>query len=57
MLTTAAVAFEHALNLHQTGHLDKAEIIYRQVLDGEPSYHSAWHLLGVVLQTARELEA
>jgi tetratricopeptide (TPR) repeat protein len=40
--------FNQALNLHRQGDLDRAELLYRQVLDESPDHPDATHLLGVV---------
>ncbi len=47
-----AVALEH----HQAGRLPEAEGIYRQILEVEPNYPDAWHLLGVVAHQAGQHE-
>jgi tetratricopeptide (TPR) repeat protein len=41
-------AFIEAVELHKAGDLDRAELIYRQILDEMPDHSDALHLLGVV---------
>lgn len=41
-------AFNDALELHRRGDIDRAELIYRQILDETPDHADALHLLGVV---------
>lgn len=49
---------DEALALHQRGDLVRAEAVYREFLQAEPSNADAWHLLGVALhQAGRHLEA
>ncbi len=45
-----------ALHLHQTGQIGQAIPLYRQILDAQPSYADANHLLGVALHQSGELE-
>ena len=40
--------FEDALWLHQSGQLDKAESLYRQVLEMEPRHFECLHRLGMI---------
>lgn len=50
--------FDAALKLHQSGDLDRAESMYRQVVAGNPRHYEALHLLGVVrLQRGHTAEA
>jgi len=44
----AAEAYERALALHRSGHLDEAADLYLQVLVDVPAHCGALHLLGVV---------
>lgn len=37
-----------AVQLHKNGHLDQAELLYRQILDDSPEQPEALHLLGVI---------
>src|SRR5262245_18497472 len=37
-----------ALAHHRAGDLDRAEALYRQALERDPSSADAWHLLGVL---------
>lgn len=43
-----AAAYERALALHRSGHLDEAAGLYQQVLVDVPAHCGALHLLGVV---------
>lgn len=40
--------FNRALQLHQSGHLEQAEALYRQVLQAEPEHAEAIHFLGLI---------
>jgi len=45
---------QNAFQLHQAGQLDRAEALYRQILETDPDNSDAIHLLGVVcLQSGR----
>jgi Flp pilus assembly protein TadD len=49
---------ESAMLLHQSGQLDQAESIYRQILTRDPKHADALHLLGVIhAQRGRHAEA
>jgi len=51
-------AYERALALHRSGHLDDAAALYREVLAREPSHFGSLHLLGVIAgQCSRYAEA
>ena len=51
-------SFRQAVTLHQQSRFAEAERIYREVLQQEPTYFEALHLLGVVaLQTAKAQES
>ena len=51
-------AYERALALHRSGHLDEAAALYREVLAREPSHFGSLHLLGVIEgQCSRYVEA
>ena len=57
-MPTIAEALDIALNFHQAGQLDRAEAIYRQILQVEPENADALHLLGVLVhQTGRHAPA
>jgi predicted TPR repeat methyltransferase len=45
---TPAQAFEAAMRLHRTGHLDDAEAVYREILAGIPENPDVLHYLGVL---------
>ena len=47
-----------AVQLHETGRLEEAEVLYRGILQEAPSYPHALHLLGVLAyQSGRHAEA
>jgi tetratricopeptide (TPR) repeat protein len=53
-MTTIPQALELALQHHRAGNLQQAEMIYRQILQTDPSQAEAWNLLGVLgWQTGR----
>ncbi|MES2792023.1 MAG: tetratricopeptide repeat-containing glycosyltransferase family protein, partial [Planctomycetota bacterium] len=53
-MSTTSQILTDAVQQHQTGRLDLAEQLYRQILQAEPNHADAWHLLGVVSsQTGR----
>ena len=39
---------QRAIDLHQTGKLQQAELIYQQILQTHPQHSTALHLLGVI---------
>lgn len=41
--------FKKALALHQSGELDQAEALYRELLKNEPANADGYHLLGILL--------
>src|SRR6266566_3782566 len=43
-----ARSFNEAIRLHQRGHLDGAEKLYRQVLAQQPGHFGSLHLLGLI---------
>ena len=43
-----AADFQAAIELHRQGELDRAELIYRRILDEAPQHADALHLLGVL---------
>nr|WP_298244142.1 tetratricopeptide repeat protein [uncultured Bradyrhizobium sp.] len=47
-------AFDEALRHHQAGGLDRAETIYRRLLNRNPDHASSLHLLGVIHLQRRE---
>ncbi|HYD30118.1 MAG TPA: methyltransferase domain-containing protein [Azospirillaceae bacterium] len=47
-MTTVAEALTIAFDSHRAGDLDRAEAIYRQILDVAPDHVDALHLLGLV---------
>ncbi len=47
--------FREAMAHHRAGSVDRAEVIYREMLREDPAHAGAWHLLGVVLHSRREL--
>jgi tetratricopeptide (TPR) repeat protein len=55
---SAIPSLQDALELHQQGRLNQAELIYRQHLESEPTNSDALHLLGVIAhQTGRHIAA
>ena len=56
-MATLREALAIALQHHQTGRLDAAEQIYRQILVVEPNHSDAIHLLGVLAAQAGNHEA
>ncbi len=56
--TSLQTLFVNGVRLHQSGRLDEAEAVYRQVLEAEPSHADSLHLLGVAAtQRGRHEEA
>ncbi|MFO0950027.1 MAG: tetratricopeptide repeat protein [Isosphaeraceae bacterium] len=47
-MATVSEALAVAVAHHQSGRLDAAEQIYRQILAADPNQADAWHLLGVI---------
>jgi len=43
--------FQRAFALHQSGNMDQAELMYRQILVKDPAQPDALHYLGMILQT------
>ncbi|MEI7854369.1 MAG: hypothetical protein RL553_19 [Planctomycetota bacterium] len=48
--------FELGLSFHQQGNPDQAEMIYREVLNGNPNHKHAWSNLGAILSKKNKLE-
>lgn len=48
--------FELGLSFHQQGNPDQAELIYREVLNGDPTHKHAWSNLGAILSKKNKLE-
>jgi predicted O-linked N-acetylglucosamine transferase (SPINDLY family) len=48
--------FELGLSFHQQGNPDQAEMIYREVLNGDPNHKHAWSNLGAILSKKNKLE-
>jgi tetratricopeptide (TPR) repeat protein len=46
--TTPGATLQRAIELHQSGHLDRARVLYGQVLDADPKNFDALHLSGVI---------
>ncbi len=51
-----ALMLQTAVQHQQAGDLQKAEVLYRQVLQLEPNQSDAWHLLGVIYSERRQHE-
>jgi predicted O-linked N-acetylglucosamine transferase (SPINDLY family) len=47
-MTAVAETLALALHHHQTGDLERAEQLYREILNVNPQHVDAWHLLGLV---------
>jgi len=47
---TSAELLQLGLEHHQSGRLHEAEACYREILEREPRYPDALHLLGVIAQ-------
>lgn len=48
--------FELGLSFHQQGNPDQAEMIYREVLNGNPNHKHAWSNLGAILSKKTNLK-
>src|SRR3546814_773708 len=46
---------EKAMTLHQRGHMEEAEAVYRQVLSADPDNPDAMHLLGLLAAQSENL--
>ena len=46
---------QKAIDLHQTGKLQQAELIYQQILQTHPQHSTALHLLGVIAYQSENL--
>jgi tetratricopeptide (TPR) repeat protein len=57
-MTTLRQALDRALQLHESGRLGEAEILYRQILGNAPDHAETLHLLGALAhQCGRDVEA
>ena len=56
IMATIPQALAIALRHHQSGNLQQAEQIYRQILQAEPNHPDALHLLGVIAHQLGENE-
>ncbi|MEZ5565462.1 MAG: tetratricopeptide repeat protein [Gammaproteobacteria bacterium] len=54
MVESPDTIFSRAATLHQAGHLDQAEPLYRAVLEQQPKHGDALHLLGVLHYQQRD---
>lgn len=54
MQTDAVLAswLQQAIAYHQSGRLQEAESLYRQILESNPQHHDALHLLGLIVHQA-----
>lgn len=51
-MATLSEAFQLALEHHRAGRLDRAELLYRRILEHEPDHADALHLLGAIAHQA-----
>lgn len=47
--------FREAMSLHRAGETGRAELVYRDLLRHDPEHAGAWHCLGLVLHSRRNL--
>jgi predicted O-linked N-acetylglucosamine transferase (SPINDLY family) len=52
---TIQQSFDLAVQYHQSGRLQEAESLYRQILAQYPNHADAWHLLGVIALQSGQL--
>ncbi|AFY68820.1 sulfotransferase [Thalassoporum mexicanum PCC 7367] len=55
-MTSIAATFAQALQLHQAGQLQQADVLYRQVLTEQPNHADALHLRGVIAHQVQKHE-
>jgi tetratricopeptide (TPR) repeat protein len=55
-MVTVAELFNLALRHHQSGNLQEAELLYRQILDADPSHSGAYLFLGAIAHQSGRLE-
>ena len=48
MSSDVKVKFNAALDCHQKGRIDKAEMLYKKIIDAHPNHYESIHLLGVI---------
>lgn len=56
-MATTSQMLASAVQHHQSGRLDQAEQLYRQILQTDPNQADAWHLLGVAASQAGRHDA
>jgi predicted TPR repeat methyltransferase len=49
MTATSTERLATARDFHVQGHLDRAEPLYREIIEADPENGEAWHLLGVLM--------